>query len=283
MTVTVDELLAEGRRLLGEAPFQPSRREAALLLGWVLGLSEAQVLARGGREAPAAVAEGYRRLLARRLTGEPVAYLTGQREFYGRPFAVDRRVLIPRPETEHLVEAALERWPAGGGRVLDVGTGSGCIAVTLALERPAAWLAATDRSPAALAVAAANARRHGVAGRVHLAAADLAAALRLERFDLVVVNPPYIRREEAPSLSPEVREFEPPAALFAGDRGLGVLVRLLLETAALRPGVCLLCEIGDGQLPELAARLPGTAFELVESRRDYAGKERVVVLERRED
>ncbi len=151
---TFDLLVAAARARLKTAPFEPSPREALLLVGRVLGLSEAQVLARGGEAVPEAAAREIEALLVRRLAGEPVAYLFGEREFFGRSFAVDPRVLIPRPETEHLVEIALALPLPARPRILDLGTGSGAIAVTLALELPAARVVATDRSPAALAVAA---------------------------------------------------------------------------------------------------------------------------------
>lgn len=322
MIPTIDQLLADARKRLGGAPFAPPRREAALLLGHVLGLSEAQVLARGEEAVPAEAAARFEALLARRLAGEPVAYLTGEREFWGRPFLVDSRVLIPRPETEHLVEAALALVPAlpPRPRLLDVGTGSGCLAVTLALEVAGARVVATDVSPAALAVARSNARRHRVAGRgaqamktagsdgaaraahcaaeteagdsdrghavdatgcVAFAAADLASALRLSAFDLAVSNPPYVGHDEAPRLSPEVRDFEPEAALFTASQGLAVIARLLAEAETLRPGGFLAFEIGDGQLAAVEALLAGRPFDLREVRRDLAGKERVVVLRRR--
>ena len=154
---TVQGLLVEARRRLAAAPFAPPAREAGLLLAHALGVSEAQVLARHDEDVPAAAADRFLALLERRLAGEPFAYLTGEREFYGRGFRVDRRVLIPRPETEHLVEAALALPLPPGPRILDLGTGSGCLAVTLAAELPAATVVATDLSLAALAVARANA------------------------------------------------------------------------------------------------------------------------------
>jgi release factor glutamine methyltransferase len=252
---TIDEVLARARARLAAAPFGPSTREAALLLGHVLGLSEAQVLARGGQPAGAAARRRFLGLLERRLGGEPVAYLLGEREFYGRSFAVDRRVLVPRPETEHLVEAALAARLPPAPRILDLGTGSGCLAVTLALELPAARVVATDLSPGALAVAAANVRRWQVKGRVALAAADVFAGLDLAAFDLVVSNPPYVDRRDASSLSPEVVDFEPPLALFAGERGEAVLAEIFAGAAALSPGALVLVEIGHGQLPALERRL----------------------------
>jgi release factor glutamine methyltransferase len=298
LTATVDELLAGARRRLGAAPFAPPRREAALLLGHVLGLSEAQVLARGAEPVPPAAAARFEALLTRRLAGEPVAYLVGEREFWGRPFFVDRRVLIPRPETEHLVEAALSLAPAlpPRPRLLDVGTGSGCLAVTLALEIAGARVVATDVSLAALAVARSNAGRFGLlaraapaastvaapdgAGRLALLAADLAGPLRLSAFDLVVSNPPYVSPAESARLSPEVREFEPQGALFAAAGGLAVLERLLAAAEGLKAGAFLACEIGDGQLAAVEARLAGRPLALREVRRDLAGKARVVVLRR---
>lgn len=246
----------------------------------MLGLSEAQLLARPERPVTAVERARFVGLLERRLTGEPVAYLLGEREFYGRTFAVDRRVLIPRPETEHLVEAALGLALPPRPRLLDVGTGSGCIAVTLALELPAARVVASDLSPAALAVAAGNARRLG-ASRVRLVAADRGTALVLEAFDLVVSNPPYIDPADAAGLSPEIVDHEPHRALFAPGRGDAVLADLIEEAARLRPGARLLLEIGHRQLPavrRLAAPGPLHLTAIVD---DYAGIPRVVALERR--
>ncbi|HEX2253410.1 MAG TPA: peptide chain release factor N(5)-glutamine methyltransferase [Thermoanaerobaculia bacterium] len=278
---TVEALLAEGRSRLATATFRPPPREAALLLARVLGLSEAQVMARGEHPVPEAAAARFRHLLARRLAGEPVAYLFGEREFYGRPFRVDRRVLIPRPETEHLVEAALGLALPAAPRILDVGTGSGILAVTLALEIPAARVVATDLSPGAVAVAAGNARRHGVGGRVRLVAADLVAGLELAGFDLVVSNPPYIAPAEAAELSPEITGWEPHLALFASDHGLAVVRRLLAAAAALRPGAEVLLEIGRGQAAELERAASASPLQFVTAWQDYSHIPRVVRLQRR--
>jgi release factor glutamine methyltransferase len=223
----------------------------------------------------------FEELLERRLAGEPVAYLVGEREFYGRPFTVDRRVLIPRPETEHLVEAALALELPEAPRVLDVGAGSGCIAVTLALELPAARVVASDVSLGALRVLRANVERHGVGGRVDAIACDLARALRLDRFDLVVSNPPYIDPAERSRLSPEVVDFEPAEALFAPDSGRAFLERLLDAALESRPGTPLLVEIGYDQSDWLATAVsqrPGLALRDVV--RDYGGILRTAVLER---
>lgn len=280
---TVRDLLADARSRLIAAPFQPSRREAALLLGHVLGLSEAQVIARNDREVEPAAAARFAGLLGRRLTGEPVSYLFGEREFYGRTFRVDRRVLIPRPETEHVVEEALKTPLPPEPWILDIGAGSGILAITLALEIPGARAVTTDLSPGALAVAAGNARRLGAGGRVLPVGCDLAGGLDLGRFDLVVSNPPYIDPAEAVTLSPEVCNFEPHLALFApGSVGMGdsILARLFAEMRALRSGVRLILEIGFGQLDVARRHAESSGWIVLGVRADYAGIPRVMTLER---
>jgi release factor glutamine methyltransferase len=248
----------------------------------VLGISEAQVLAFGERAVDPAAEKRFRDLLARRRTGEPVAYLLGEREFYGRIFQVDSRVLIPRPETEHAVEEALALGLGPGARILDVGTGSGCLAITLALEIPESTVTATDLSPGALAVAAANARRLGAAGRVSFLAADLTAGLDLEAFDLVISNPPYVDPAAAGELSPEVRDFEPPLALFSPGRGDSTIDRLFgLCAAALRPGAPIVIEIGYGQLDDARRIAARHGLDLLGVRSDYAGIPRILTLARR--
>ena len=282
MPSTIAQLLAEARPRLAATSFGAPPREAALLLGQLFGLSEARILAHGEREVPEETAERFRSLLERRLTGEPIAYLFGEREFYGRPFAVDPRVLIPRPETEHVVEEALAIPLPERPWILDVGTGSGILPVTLALEIPGARALGTDVSPGALAVASGNAKRHGVADRARFLGADLAHGLDLSRFDLVVSNPPYIDAGEAPSLSPEVVGFEPRVALFAPGSGDSVLARLFaLLGSGLRPGIRAIVEIGFGQIEAARRHAEASGLHFAGARRDYAGIPRVVVLERR--
>jgi release factor glutamine methyltransferase len=244
----------------------------------VLRLSEASLLARDDAEVTEEDAARFEVLLERRLAGEPVAYLFGSREFFGRPFAVDDRVLVPRPETEHLVEAVLslaESLPRRP-RILDLGTGSGCIAVTLALELAASRVSATDRSPAALAVALANARSLGA--RVAFLAADWTAPLRVGDFDLLVSNPPYL--DPAAPVMREVADWEPPSALWAGTGGLAAYRELFASVNAARVGTLLLLEIGLGQAAPLAKLAASTGWRVEEIRRDLASIDRVVRLQR---
>ena len=270
--LTVDDLLLAARRDLAAAPFRPAAREAVLLMARALDRDEAGILAHPEETLDPAAADRFRELLERRLAGEPIAYIFGEREFYGRPFTVDSRVLIPRPETEHLVELVLElelELPPGP-RILDLGTGSGCLAVTLACELPAA-----------LVVAGINARRHGVADRVRLAAADLALPMALKGFDLVVSNPPYVGLGQAPYLSIDVRDHEPATALFSPGTPLSVIGRLATELGDLRPGTVMAFEIGAGTEDPVAVLLKDAPLELVGVREDLAGIPRVVVTRRR--
>ena len=277
---TIGQLLAEARPLLAATPFGASTREARLLLGHVLDLSEGRVLAREEMAVPPEAERRFRDLLARRLAGEPVSYLTGEREFWGRPFHVDSRVLIPRPETEHLVEVALSLRLPEAPWILDVGTGSGILAITLALEIPSARMVAVDLSPGALTVAAGNARRLGAADRISFLGADLTAALDLRRFDLVVSNPPYVDRSEIPEISPEVLDFEPHLALFPPGAGDATLARLFSECTGLRSGIPLAVEIGRGQLDAVRRHAAASGLDIAEVREDYAGIPRTVLLRR---
>jgi len=279
---TIGELLGAARSQLAAAAFAPEPREARVLLGWVLGLGEAQLFARSDQPVAAGAVARFGELLVRRLAGEPVAYLLGEREFYGRSFAVDRRVLIPRPETEQLIEAALGLELPPAPRILDIGAGCGSIAVTLAREIPRARVVATDISPPALRVLRTNIERHGVGDRVFAVNADLATAVRLERMDLVVSNPPYVDAGEAGELSVEVRDFEPHVALFAPQSGHSILERLLAAAGALRPGIHLLVEIGYGQADWLrSATAAAAGIELVDILRDYGGIPRTAVIRKR--
>jgi release factor glutamine methyltransferase len=220
----------------------------------------------------------FRDLVRRRAEGEPTAYLTGQREFFGRPFRVDARVLVPRPETELLVEAALAALPEGG-RALDLCTGSGCVAISLALAGKGACVVATDASEEALAVARENAAALGA--KVDLAAGDLWAAVGdAEPFDVIASNPPYVPSGELDSLQREVRR-EPRLALDGGPDGLAVLRRIVEGAPArLRPGGTLCLEMHESHAESLPALCRGAGFPHVEMRRDLAGLPRTVVARR---
>jgi release factor glutamine methyltransferase len=217
----------------------------------------------------------YVALIDRRLAGEPIQYIFGETEFYGLPFQVTREVLIPRPETEHLVEKALEL--AGRftePRIVDVGTGSGILAVTLAAHLPDARLTAIDLSAPALTIAEENAKRNGVVLR--FLCGDLLFPVAHERFEIVVSNPPYVPSVDRPTLSVEVRDYEPALALFAGDDGLEVYRRLIPAAfEVLVPGGFLALEIGYGQQPAIAALLRTSGFAEIEFLPDLQGILRV--------
>jgi len=242
-------------------------RDIDVLLADATGRSQSWLFAHGEE---AIDPSSFDALAARRLRGEPLQYIRGRAEFFGREFYVDDRVLIPRPDTEHLVETAIARAP-GGGRVLEVGTGSGCIAISLERDRPDLEVVSVDVSVAALAVAARNARRHK--SHVRFAASDALDAIRGE-FDLVVSNPPYIPAAEVETLAVEVRDHEPRGALTAGPRGTEVIERILEA----RRAPLVLLEIGFGQLGDV--RRVARGYEVVDVVNDLAGIERVVVLSR---
>ena len=207
-----------------------------------------------------------------------MAYLLGQREFYGRVFKVDKRVLVPRPDTETLVDVALERTRACSMsmRLLDLCTGSGCVAITLARERPTSRVTATDVSADALEVARANAQRLG-AYNVAFVEGDLYAPVAGARFDVITANAPYIATSEIATLMPDVRDFEPRLALDGGADGLDLVRRIVADAhGVLVPGGVLALEVGAGEAPAVAALLSEHGFASVDVRRDYGKIERVV-------
>jgi release factor glutamine methyltransferase len=267
---TLESALHEGA--IGLASSETARRDAELLLMHVTGLSRAEMMTHPERELTERQQEHYQAALARRARQEPVQHIVGTQEFYGRSFIVNRLVLIPRPETEHLVEAALAIRPVPC-RVLDVGTGSGILAITLALEMADAAVTATDISPAALAVAQQNARALG-ADRVRFVESDLLEEITGERFDCIVSNPPYVATGEV--LEPQVREYEPAMALYAGEDGLAVYRRLIPEAFEhLQAGGHLLLEIGHGQRDPLRELLARGGFEEIGFVDDLQGIPRV--------
>ena len=250
-------------------------RDALVLLLHVTGLTRAAYHANPDRPLTPGQASTYAALIARRLTHEPIQYITGEQEFYGLALHVTRAVLIPRPETELLVEAVLselkpaELDPAARLHILDIGTGSGAIAIALAHHLPHAQITATDISPAALAIAAANAARHHLTGRIDFLESDLltgvphssrrdewGSADDTKQWDAIVSNPPYVPTADGPTLHPQVRDHEPAAALLAGPDGLEIHRRLIPQAlAALKPNGLLALEIGHGQRDTLAALL----------------------------
>ncbi len=247
-----------------------AHRDAELLLLHTLQLPRTTLLAYPDREITPGQRALYEASIARRLQNEPIQYITGQQEFYGLLLHVTPAVLIPRPETEHLVEAVLHRLPHNAPlKIVDIGTGSGAIAIALATHLPEAQITALDLSPEALKIAHANAlandQPHNVAQRIRFLHSDLLSALPPnEQFDAIVSNPPYIPETDRPTLHPEVREHEPSTALFAGPQGLDIYRRLIPQAhAALKPNGLLALEIGHGQreaLTDLLAQWHNVTF-----------------------
>jgi release factor glutamine methyltransferase len=236
-------------------------RDAELLLLHALQISRATLIAYPDRELPADQETLYQSLIVRRLQHEPIQYIIGQQEFYGLNFYVTPAVLIPRPETEHLVEAVLTLVPSNQSlKIADVGTGSGAIAIALAVHLPLAAITALDISPDALAVAARNARENKVANRIRFLPSDLLNAVTSgeETFDAIVSNPPYIPNTDGPALHPQVRDHEPANALFAGETGLDIYRRLIPQAYnGLKQNGLLALEIGHGQQIALTELLSG--------------------------
>lgn len=277
--MTVAEARQWGATLLGH-PQGHALDDATLLLRHVLQCGMAGILSWPERVLRPDEEQRYRGLLEERASGRPIQHLLGEQEFWGLSFVVTPDVLIPRPETEHLVQAVIERMEGRSApRIVDVGTGSGAIAVALAHTLPQAQITATDISPAALAIAQQNAARNHVAGRVRWVQGDLLAPLSNENFDAVVSNPPYVADAERDSLPAEVREHEPSTALFAGPTGLEVYRRLVPQAHhVLVRGGWLLMEIGDGQKDAIQQLLQGwRSFSIVH---DLRGIARVVCAQR---
>jgi release factor glutamine methyltransferase len=276
------EQIAEGRRRLVAAGFaaDAAALDADVLARHVLGWDIARLLAHNREPAPDEFAARFDAVIARRVRREPVAFIVGRREFWGRDFAVTRATLVPRPETELIVEEALRTLPSGSPAIVDIGTGTGCLAITLAAERPGARVVATDISHEALLVAAANARTHRVADRVRFVRCDLAEALRMEA-DLVVSNPPYVPQAAAPIISPDVVNYEPATALFGGSDGLAVINRLFARAPVLlAPGASFIVEFGYGQEDSVRAAAEREGWTVRRVLHDLQGIARTVVLGR---
>jgi release factor glutamine methyltransferase len=279
-TLRSDQALEQATRELAAEAIPNALQDAQLLLLHAAGINRASLIAHPDRTLSDQELNRYRQFIARRRRHEPIQYITGERDFYGLTFKVTPDVLIPRPETEHLVEAALERIPADTpSRIVDVGTGSGAIAIALAVARPLLKILATDISTAALETAKSNAAAHGVNERVRFCESDLLAGLEQGRLDMVVSNPPYIASGERETLDAEVREFEPATALFAGPTGVEIYERLIPQAAnALKQEGWLLMEIGAGQQLQLSQLLKD--WSNVSFIPDLQGISRVAVAQR---
>ncbi|MBB5340569.1 peptide chain release factor N(5)-glutamine methyltransferase [Tunturiibacter gelidoferens] len=238
-----------------------AHRDAELLLLHTLQISRVTLIAYPDRDLSPEQDALYQIAVKRRLKLEPIQYITGEQEFYGLRLHVTPAVLIPRPETEHLVEAVLKLLPANQPvKLVDVGTGSGAIAIALAVHLPLAEITAVDLSAEALAIAERNAREHNVANRIYFLRSDLLATIKSpgQTFDAIVSNPPYIPESDRPTLHPQVREHEPATALFAGETGLDIYRRLIPEAlSALKPNGILALEIGHEQQEPLTDLLAG--------------------------
>jgi release factor glutamine methyltransferase len=273
--MTVQTALLQGTRLLEDAVIAVPRLTAEVLLSHALHCERVYLYAHPERELKEVEWIHYGRYLPERLQGKPTQYITQRQEFYGREFHVTPDVLIPRPETEHVVEVALQiafRIAPGAQRILDVGAGSGALAVTLQLETgAAAW--ATEISPAAAAVAAENARRLGAP--VKFAVCDLMDAIAPASMDLIVSNPPYVPVTQREGLQREVRDWEPHVALFAGPTGFELYDRLVADApGVLRPGGWLIMELGFCSLDHVRHLMAGWADVRIEA--DLAGIPRVI-------
>lgn len=254
------------------------RLDAELLVAHALGIDRMRVILDGNRPLEGTELHALRDLVKRRRGYEPIAYLRGEREFYGLKFKVDKRVLVPRPDTETLVDAALSRSAhvSMSMRQLDLCTGSGCVAIAMARQRPTASVYASDVSTDALAVARENALRLG-AYNVAFAHSDLFAAFTGKRFDVVTANPPYIPTADLATLMPDVRDHEPALALDGGADGLDFVRRIAAGApAVLEPEGLLAMEIGAGEAPDTVAIFEASGFRDVRVHRDIARIERVV-------
>jgi release factor glutamine methyltransferase len=280
MSTSIGKAVLEGTQRLQDAAVAEPRREAGSLLAHVIGRDRSFVIARGDDALTVEGRVAFRTLIERRAAGEPLQYITGHQEFFKLDFEVTPDVLIPRPETELIIEASLELLQDDPEPYLaDIGTGSGCIAISMLHELPAARAIATDMSPTALRVAQRNAERHGVADRLELLESDCFSALDVRgSFSLIASNPPYVSDDELKSVQREV-SYEPRAALAAGSDGLSVIRRLLREARPfLRLGGHFVFEVGFGQSEAVEHLIDRRVWKLIEIRTDLQRIPRTFVL-----
>ncbi len=280
--MTLGDRVARARGAIAAAGIRPedASLDAEILARKLLACDRAGFVVRLRDEEPGDFADAYRALVARRCRREPIAYILGEREFWGLPFEVTPDVLIPRPETELIVEEALELFPAGRppGVIVDAGTGSGCLAVALALEFEDARVIATDISAAALAVARRNAAANGAGHRIDFREGDLFEPVT-ETADLIVSNPPYVASGDEAGLVPEVRDHEPHVALFAGTDGLSVFGKLFpAAVTRLRPGGRLIVEVGYDQDDRVALIASRHGWRLSHVRQDLQAITRTLIF-----
>ena len=281
---SIAEVLKEASRVLDGAGVPEARREAGSLLSFVLGKDRTFLISHAEDTVDDGSVDQLREFVERRAAGEPLQYITGVQDFYAREFRVTPDVLIPRPETELLVEAALEVTKVDSPVFCDVGTGSGCIAVTLLCEIVGSRAVAVDKSSAALEVAKLNAGKQSVTDRAEFVVSDCFDALdsREYQFDLIVSNPPYVSEAALAGLQREVRDHEPRVALSPGGDGLSVIRRLLTEASAfLKPSGHLLMEIGFDQGERVRNLVDEGVWTLIEVRPDLQCIPRIVVLRKR--
>ncbi len=283
-TWTIQRVLSWATDDFKERGFDSPRLEAEVLLSHVLGVDRVRLILDAPKPLAPEELSQFREVIKRRRGGEPVAYIIGEREFYGYSFRVDRRVLIPRPDTEVLVEAALEATKGRelSGRALDLCTGSGCVAIAFKKKRPTWDVTASDVSEEALEVARENALRLGAVWGLRFVPGNLFDAVGSEEeFDLVTANPPYIPSGDIPGLQPDIRDFEPRAALDGGAGGLDFIPRIARGAwERLTSGGTLAIEIGAGQSNDVAEEFERVGFVNVSRHRDYGGHERVVSARR---
>ena len=284
-TLSIAQAILEASQILRKAGIPEPRREAGSLLAHVIDKDRTFLISHAEDHLAVEEFQRFSNWIRRRALGEPLQYITGRQDFYGREFIVTPAVLIPRPETELLVESALEL-TGEASHICDVGTGSGCIAVTLLCERTDASCVALDVSEAALKIAKQNALDNGVNDRLRFIVSDCFESLPadLEPFDLIVSNPPYISADVIPDLQREVKDHEPIVALSPGSDGLAIIRRLIDESPAfLRKDGHLLLEIGYDQSEAVKALVVSSSFDLVEIRPDLQGIPRIVILRKSVD
>lgn len=288
MARSIAETILQGAHRLRQAGVTEARREAGSLVAHVLGRDRSFILSHAEDSIDEQQSERFHQYLERRVLGEPLQYITGHQEFFGLDFEVTKDVLIPRPETELLIETALKLFDGSGDLfICDVGTGSGCIVITLLHELRQAHAIALDISPTALLIAQRNAARHRVIERVEFLRSDCFAGLNLREpgqssFDLITSNPPYVEESAIPGLQREVRDFEPRIALAAGADGLDIIRRSVVEAPRyLKTDGHFLFEIGFNQAEAVEQLLDPKIWKLIDIFKDLQGIPRTVALQKR--